>query len=81
MNLRLCSATTRMSIQPWRSGSSARPMSYTYCSRSSLCLLHDVLGIVCRTEHAVAVREQLTAGRLGVADEFAHAAAGTGGNW
>ena len=80
----LCASAVRQALVAIRRVMSAPMTGFEFgiaAPRPQIGLLDHVLGIVCRTEHPVTVREQLTAERLGVAEELAHAAAGTGGNW
>jgi len=80
----LCASAVRQALVAIRRAMPAPMTGFEFgidAPRPQIGLLDHVLGIVCRTEHPVAVREQLTAERLGVAEELAHAAAGTGGNW
>ena len=80
----LCASAVRQALVAIRRAMSAPMTGFEFGIAPpppQIRLLDHVLGIVCRTEHPVIVREQLTPKRLGVADELAHAAAGTGGNW
>ena len=71
----LCASAVRQALVAIRRAMSAPMTGFEFgiaAPRPQIGLLDHVLGIVCRTEHPVAVREQLTAERLGVADELAH---------
>ena len=75
----LCASAVRHALVAIRRAMSAPMTGFEFgiaAPRPQIGLLDHVLGIVCRTEHPVTVREQLTAERLGVAEELAHAAAG-----